>query len=313
VIRRAKPIAVLIGTSILAAACAATAVDPSVSPSTPTARPAVSEEPVATPSPEPSDTPIASPSGEPEPTPPGPVGVTVDGLVRTTVASLRLREEPTLDGRELGTLAEGAISYVVDGPVTADGYAWYLLSGLGLPQASGCATVETDPWECPAWFAWAAGSSLSGEAWLEATEIDCPAWSSERLADGLVSLQQIAYLACYGGESISTVGYFPVIPDDAGLGGACADVPEQLSWIGCNLGYLQIVDDEAGQVLGPGLVLSVDPATVTMPERGQWIRVTGRYDHEAAEQCAYGDRSELSVLYCRAQFVVESAEPAPAP
>jgi hypothetical protein len=311
VIRRASSIAVLVGMSMLAAACAATAIDPSATPTSPTARPTTSEQPVASPSAAPSQPPDASPSEDPEASP-APIAIAIDGLARTSVIGLRLRDAPGLDGRDLGTLAEGAVSYVVDGPVTADGYAWYLLSGLGLPQASGCATVKTDPWECPAWFGWAAAGS-SADAWLEPGTTDCPTWSSDRLTDEMISLQRIAYLACYAGGSLSTVAYFPVIPDDAGLGGACRDVPEALSWIGCNLGYTQVVTDEQGAMLGPGLVLAVDPASVEMPDRGQWVRITGRYDHAAAQDCTYGEQPALSTLYCRAEFVVESAEPVPAP
>lgn len=311
-IRRATPIAVLIGASMLAAACAATAVDPSAAPTSPTASPTTSEQPVFSPSAAPSQPAVASPSAEPEASP-VPVAIAVDGLARTTVAGLRLRDTPGLAGRELGTLADGAVSYVVDGPVAADGYAWYLLSGLGLPQASGCATVKTDPWECPAWFGWAAAAGPAGDAWLETGTTECPAWSSDRLTDEMIALQRIAYLACYAGESLSTVAYFPVLPDDAGLGGACRDVPEGLSWIGCNLGYTQVVTDELGAMLGPGLVLAVDPAGVEMPDRGQWLRITGRYDHAAAQDCTYGEKPALSTLYCRAEFVLESVEPVPAP
>lgn len=61
------------------------------------------------------------------------------------------------------------------------------------------------------------------------------------------------YLACFGDEARSVVGFYPEIPDDAGLGGACAGVPSGMEWITCNLGYEQIVGDAAAGFFGPGL------------------------------------------------------------
>ncbi|MGH2428551.1 MAG: hypothetical protein ACRDGV_06635 [Candidatus Limnocylindria bacterium] len=299
----------------LLAGCAA--VPAADSPDSEPSPPPPSTEAPASSSPEPSPSASALPSAEPSESPAAaPVPLAVDGLAQTTVEGLRLREEPGLAGQSLGTLAIGSSSFVVSGPVSADGYDWYLLSGLGLPQASGCTTpIETDPFACPTWFGWAATDGADGDSWLVPTQPDCPPWPSAGLTDDFVySVQTYTYLACYGGTDHAVAGYYPEIPEDAGLGGACPDVPSELSWIGCNLGYEHIVLDPATGFFGPGLVLAIDPASgVVMPARGQSVEVTGRFDHPAAQSCTFGDAPEASVLACRAQFVVESARAVSSP
>jgi hypothetical protein len=285
---------------------------------TPVASPSASatESDPAPPSASPSASETQAPSASPSPSAPAETpstGIAVDTVVRTTVAGLRLREEPTTGAASLGTLSNGAQSYVVDGPITADGYTWYLLSGLGIPQYSGCAgPMPTDPWECPVWFGWAATGSPDGDAWLAEDDPDCPSWPEVVNPDLMFGVQRIAYLACFGDEERSLTGFYPLIPEDAGLGGACAGVPDGLSWIACNLGYEHVNPSEADP-FGSGFVFSVDPETVAMPDRGQWIRVTGRFDHPAADDCTFGEPAIRSILQCRAQFVVERAEVVAAP
>ena len=291
---------------MLLAACSATPSSssaPSDGVASPQTSASVGE---ATASAEPSASSSVSPDGE----------VAVDGLVRTAVDRLRIREDAGLAGASIGTLAEGDIGYVVAGPVSADGYDWYLLSALGLPQASGCVTpIDTDPLNCPTWFGWAAEQSADGEPFLVPGTIDCPPWPSPQLTDDFVfGVQMYAYLACFGDEVRSVVGFYPDIPPDAGLGGACGFDAGDLEWIGCNLSIEHILLDPAGGFQSPGLVLSIDPASgVVMPERGQWIEVTGQYDHPAARGCTWADPPEASVFACRTQFVVESVRPADAP
>lgn len=240
--------------------------------------------------------------------------VKVDALARTTVDRLQIREDPGLGGVSLGTLAEGDVGYVVAGPVAADGFDWYLLSALGLPAASGCVTpINTDPLNCPTWFGWAASQGPDGDPWLVAGAVDCPPWPSPQMTDDFVfGVQRYAYLACFGDDVRSIVGFYPAIPPEAGLGGMCAFEAGDLGWIGCNLGIEHIVLDAQAEFSSPGLVLAIDPASgVQMPARGQWIEVTGRYDHPAAQGCTW--EGEASVLACRAEFVVESVRAVDAP
>lgn len=300
--------------AVILVACGGTAAGTPIA--SPSAAPTDSGSEPATPSPSPSAPEAERPAGSPSPSapadPPSPA-IAVDTVVRTTVAGLRLREEPTTGAALLGTLSTGANSYVVDGPVEADGYSWYLLSGLGIPQYSGCSgPMATDPWECPVWFGWVAAASPDGEAWLSAHDLDCPTWPEVVDFDIILGVQRIAYLVCFGDQERSLTGFYPLIPDDAGLGGACAGVPDGLSWIACNLGYEHVNTREADP-FGSGFVFSVDPGAVAMPDRGQWVRVTGRFDHPAADDCSFGEPPIRSVLQCRAQFVVDGAQVVPAP
>ena len=235
----------------------------------------------------------------------------VGGLAGSVVAGLRLREEPTVAGAYLGTLPTPSISYVVDGPVRADGHDWYQLTGLGIPQGSGCLAPETEPFNCPGWFGWASATAPDGSLWLAATAPECPTWPSGPLTrDFVYGVPSLMYFVCFAGDARSVIGFYPEIPLGAGLGGACGGVDEDIYWLGCNLGYEHIVLNEADGFGGPGLRLAVDPGAVVMPKRGQWIEVTGQYDHSAAQRCGYPPES-AAVLACRAQFVVLSARPVP--
>ncbi|MDP9244626.1 MAG: hypothetical protein M3O77_06055, partial [Chloroflexota bacterium] len=70
-----------------------------------------------------STTPIASPSLVA-------TGILIDGLAKSTVDGLRVRATPGTAGAQLGTIDTGQLAFVVAGPVSADGYAWYQLAAL---------------------------------------------------------------------------------------------------------------------------------------------------------------------------------------
>jgi hypothetical protein len=277
---------------------------------TPTPSPTSSASPSAPASA--SATPSASP-GAPTPSPQLPA-IAPDAVVATTVEGLTVRESPGLDGERLGTLAGGALSFVAGGPTDADGFRWYLVSGLGLPPNSGCAgPFETDPFNCPIWFGWIAAASESGEPWLVEHDIACPQdrLTVENLAVGRTALER---LACFGAEPITFRGYWPEIPD-SGLGGACLADQEPSGWLLCqNINYNRVaVDDEEGWS-GIALRVSVDPATdVTLPEPETWVEVTAHLDDSAAQGCDEAaeafeepDRPpEQYVLDCRVELVVE--------
>jgi hypothetical protein len=54
------------------------------------------------------------------------------------------------------------------------------------------------------------------------------------------------------------------------------------------------------------LMFTVDPASgATLPERGQWIEITGAFDHPAAQECPGVSR----ILECRATFVATELNP----
>ena len=238
-----------------------------------------------------------------------------DSVVATTVADLTVREAPGLGSERLGSLENGALSFVAGGPTDADGFRWYLVSGLGLPPDTGCAgEPETDPYNCPVWFGWVAAASESGEPWLAEQDIACPEepYTAENLALGRTALER---LSCFGSEPITFRGWWPEIPEDAGLGGACA-FEEPSGWLLCqNINYNQILADDTEGFFGVGVKVSIDPSTdASMPDRGTWVEIRAHLDDAAAQSCGEdaGAESELEnqqlVLGCRAEMVLEEAK-----
>ena len=256
----------------------------------------------------------AATSGSPGPTP-TPVSLDLDSIVATTVSDLSVREGPTTDATRLGSLENGALSFVAGGPVDADGYRWYLLSGLGLPPSTGCAgPFETDPFNCPVWFGWVAAADSSGAPWLTAQAPDCPAEPIQ--ADELIiGITDLIRLACYGSDPFTFRAFWPELPEDGGLGGACASEGEDGGWLICqNVNENGVVVDETEEFGGLGVNVSIDPASgVTMPERGTWVELTVHLDDPAAQSCGETTVAEEEdgppeqwILFCRGQMVVES-------
>lgn len=62
----------------------------------------------------------------------GSLDIQIGGTVSVNVASLVVRAEPSLNGAAVGSLLFGAEATVIDGPVVADGYEWFLLEQDGL-------------------------------------------------------------------------------------------------------------------------------------------------------------------------------------
>jgi hypothetical protein len=121
-------------------------------------------------------------------------------------------------------------------------------------------------------------------------------------------------------DEITFTAYYPELPDDIGFGGVCG-ADASVAWLYCvNLAYVEVWATDFYS--GPQTRLYVDPDSgVTMPERGQWLRITGAYDHPDAAGCAeaeedaglYNGDVELTVLDCRTHFVPSSVEVTSAP
>jgi hypothetical protein len=273
-----------------------------------------SEVAAGTATPEPSDTAVASASPSPA------QGISVGMMVTPVVEGVTLRESPGTAGTRIGTLAQGPPNYVVDGPVDADGYTWYQLSGPGLPPASGCITpVPTDPLECPTWFGWAAVADPDDEgAWFAPTSVDCPDPAEE--TDAFIRLQQILLLACYGDAELTFEAFYSELPE-GGLGGTDCTGETAIMWLYClDQGYYQVTSSPGAMAM----TLFVDPASgVTLPERGSWLLITGAFDHPDAARCAAAALDdnkqsplpdpEQAVLGCRTHFVVTAVEETAAP
>ncbi|MEP6808347.1 MAG: hypothetical protein ABI978_07070, partial [Chloroflexota bacterium] len=258
-----------------------------------------------------STTPTASPS-------PAAGAIVIDGLAKSTVDGLRVRATPGTAGAQLGTIDTGVMGFVLAGPVSADGYVWYQLAALGLPPNAGCEPpFLTTPFNCPDWLGWVAAGQPGSQTWLAPTTLPCPAspMNLEALFNvpALGTLTPVERLACYGSTSIRVRGWWPQIPDGAGLGGLCEGVvPPNPAWLVCqNINYNGLAISESAGFDGAGMKISIDPATgVTMPPRGQWVEVVGHLDDPAARDCApvaSGDQDPVRVvLTCRSELVAES-------
>lgn len=219
--RRLLPLAIM----IFLTGCAATGSGPSGTPTeVPQASPSASN--------------IASPSEAASSSSPAADTIRVDGLVKSTVDGLTVRASAGTSGVQLGTIDHGQLGFVVAGPASADGYTWYELSALGLPPNADCPIVaRTTPFNCPNWHGWVASGAPGGPAWLEATTLACPAspMNVEAFVNGATAGPRtgLERLACYGSTSIRVRGWFPKIPEGAGLGGACQANPPSTWWLEC--------------------------------------------------------------------------------
>jgi hypothetical protein len=95
-------------------------------------------------------------SAEPSPGTPkvGPAIFAAGSTLEVVVSGLRVRTEPTVDDSKSAKLEPllglGVQLQVLDGPVTADDYDWYLVQAVGWPHRG-----------------WVAAADHDGEAWIE--------------------------------------------------------------------------------------------------------------------------------------------------
>jgi hypothetical protein len=204
----------------------------------------------------------------------------------------------------------GAAASSATGPSEADGYGWYLLSTLGLPPASGCITpVQTDPYNCPAWYGWVAGAPLDGAPWLEIVAGDCPEPAAATLMELTVGRTAVQNLQCYASRGLVFRAWWPLERSPA----ATCDAPSEIAWLRCpqaELGW-----DEG---YPSALWAAVDPGGgVAFPPPGQWIEVTAHYDDGESVNCASAADATSEdlriILGCRSMLVVTAMTASSAP
>lgn len=266
----------------------------------------------------------ASPGGSTEPTASASEGAgggfAPDTIVASAVEALTLRETAGLGGDAVWRLPEGTLGFVIAGPEEADGLTWYELSGMGLPYASGCITPEPGGLleGCPAWLGWVAAAAEDGTAYLApAATPQCP--EPPYTIESLSEMQSTLRLICLDPEPLTFRAWWPEEPDDVGQGSAaCAAADTELAWLVCQSTSDNGLNADPSEP-GRRLTVSIDPASgVEMPDRGQWVEVTGRFDDPTAQRC--GEVAELMssdagavVFGCRLQFVLSAVAPTSAP
>lgn len=193
----------------------------------------------------------------------------------------------------LGTESDIGDVYLLEGPVEADGYDWYLVA----TESEG-----TLYWDAVGWVA--AGDAE--DDWLVPRDVTCPAEPVELADVTFTANSPLTVLYCLGGREIALRGYYTDPPPGEPLEGDCVSEP---AWLVCTWGG-HILRVEEGTWAGDGnhLQLHLHPDLGAMPPRPGWIEVTGQFDHPAAAEC--GDEQPASDLSCRVAFVVTSARPA---
>ena len=313
--RMASAAAVAAMSVALVAVVACSAVGAPVASAPPSQSPAPTEQPAESPSADPSVAPSphdqpeptvepsepATPSDEPAGSPFVPKDLGPDGVGRVVATDgLRVRTLPTVgDASERlePTLDAGTTFYVVDGPVMADGYAWYQVDPYG-----------GDPALTP--FGWVAAGSRDGEPWIENFLDGCDSVGASIELLGTNEPQENLY--CYG----------VVMPGDIELTGTLVcdfgDVE------GLRSGPAWVEFDRFCSLQAPdftiedGIALRVwgEPATSLLdegsPVEGEYT-VVGHFDDPGASECVSPDPDEdpaEAVLFCRMQFVVTEVRPA---
>jgi hypothetical protein len=291
---------------ILLAGCgsASPALDPRTSTAPTTAAPP-SAAIVVAPAPLPATTtPEAAPSGAARPLDAGGLGPDTLGVVVAT-DGLRVRSLPTLGDqseRFEPTLPEGVRLYVVDGPVTADGYAWYQVQPYGAPE------------HLP--FGWIAAGSRDGGRWIERLPLGCDAVAPS--AEGLATGEPLEQLFCsLDGETRRTNAPGPDTSFEGNVYCTIADDhwgtlsgPE---WID-QLGYCELRTDRGSIRLSGAAITGVLEVSDSNPIEGRYA-IVGHFDDPGARQCKAGEIEGIeadpaeAVLQCRTFFVVTKATP----
>lgn len=187
--------------------------------------------------------------------------------------------------------------YLLDGPVQADGFDWYL-----------AATAPEDA-IFPEYIGWVAAGDASG-AWLVLHAPDCPQAPIELTDITYAGLSRFKAIACFGRQPLTVRGWYVELPADAEVNGDCSAEP---AWLVCGFGYHMLRPQPSGYYGDAnGLPMKVDPSSsVLMPARGQWVSVTGMFDHPAAQSCGTDALDQVAFrLQCRMEFVVSEAHPA---
>ena len=209
-------------------------------------------------------------------------------------------------------LDSGILAFVVDGPVSASGYDWYLIEPLANPDEVSSSAPS----------GWVAGAAKTGEPWLALESYECPAMTygtSPWTALGTMVPQSPFYwgLVCYGGEDFTLSARLGTPEATCGIDNGRATAP---SWLDpCTQDPHYLFDDsyEWRPAFAPGVDLGFAAPADAPRESSPFVEVTGRFDHEAARKCYAIDHAaedpsaaepmpdpRVVVARCRAQFVV---------
>jgi hypothetical protein len=281
-------IRLLFMTTIVAAGCAASPASLAPIPSQPPPSSAASPE-LQTPTANPSVTPPASAI-------PKPTGVIVGTVAMTIVDGLRVRSKPRVSDDSFKyepLLPRGTQLYVLDGPVSASGYAWYDIVPL---------TSRTLP------RGWVSSAGRDGQGWLAAGDFDCPPLPTDFRA--LAALRSGVGLACYPQMRITVQARLVDCNCDAD------GPPSSPDWFFLGSGSPRLLVEPATTrpQADPRewFALNLDPSGQhpdVLPI-GEVVEVTGMFDHPAAASCTISevDGEPAPTQDCRLKFAVTALD-----
>ena len=280
------------------------------------AQPPSSARPVPSPSFTSSADPTAvpSPASDPAPSRKPEREIRANSYARVVTNDLRVRSKPGVsdDSEKFKPLLQDGVELVVlDGPVEASGFDWYLVQPITEPSG------EEDPYP----FGWVAAAGKDGEPWIAPEQRDCPQKPTdlESLRDR--DFESLVEIACFGGEDITfqaRVGH-PEI--ECGIEAPWGIDPEWLDSCLSSGNPMLVSKDgpdraEVWPIWEPGVDTSLVRDFDTPIEDWPIVEVTGMFDHPEAKT----SRSRVNyeepglqepspdwvVLQCRLEFVVTS-------
>lgn len=308
-----RRVATLAALMVVVAACRADAgAEESSAPSpTPSARPSAEASPSLIASASASTSAVAvtpSPSA-PEAAAPDRPALATDTMARVIAESVVMREAPGRDSEFvrvgcydvpqpcapvlLGPAAGIERLFIVEGPVAADGYDWYL------------AATSTDNAIGSQYVGWVPEGDTAGP-WVVPMEVACPEEPIDLADVTLSAIGRLELLSCIGDRELTLRGWYPEPPPDISDTPTC--VPQDAVPEICSFGAMSLRPVEAPWA-GDGNHLGWwgdSGARLAHPERNSWIVVTGHLNHDMP---SCGDGSDNARFNCRLEFVVTSVAP----
>lgn len=245
--------------------------------------------------------PVSASPSEPEPTPVEPGGLAADHIAQVVTEDLVVRSAPEISEDSLIdplAVPDGFLLFVIQGPVTADGYDWYQVA----PFPPDLNDVQPDHPR----FGWLAAAGRDGEQWIAPWSGTCP----EASVNGIRFVQGPVALACFGSSDLTLEG----MVDTCESGGEIGASPAWLYESGCAL----VPYDYQEGLIG-GIYMREETDISAPREQGAAIRVVGHFDDPAADGCIVTNAGseptppELVVLRCRTEFVVTEVTPIAGP
>jgi hypothetical protein len=223
-----------------------------------------------------------------------PRGLVRDAIAEVVADTLRVRGLPSTadsSAKFERLLGRSDQVFIVDGPVKADGYEWYLVQAM----------VEEGS-EPGAPFGWVAAASRDGEPWIEdVEETTCPRVPEDASRFGVMPPEVLVH--CFGSRELT----FEL---DANVYCLPDEVRQvEPAWFGAGCGELS--GDACGSC---GLSIAADPGlgiSIPREQAGHWA-FRGHFDDPAAATChgpAAGDTrvaEQFGIHLCRMTFVLTS-------